>query len=127
MLGYAKSTVPFRNAYLLPGWVYETLEMLKEVEDTVSVSQRGLPTSATPGKGLPSNFVASADSVMSVSPTLSQGCRKAFMGVVWLNNVKASNPLPSDFFEEVLSDQFAANYILILLFHRYLPQGKQQG
>lgn len=29
--------VPFRDP--MPGWVFETLEMLKEAEDTVSVSQ----------------------------------------------------------------------------------------
>ncbi len=69
----------------------------------------------------------------------SQGCSKAFMGVVSLNNVlrcvKASSPLSSDFSKKFFSEQFkkidyywcAAKYVLILPLQQYVPQGKQQG
>ncbi|KAF8919248.1 hypothetical protein CPB85DRAFT_1249086 [Mucidula mucida] len=101
MIRYAESMVPFRDP--MPGWVFETLEMLKEAEDTVSVSQVRVPGTAYIryhlASGLPSNFIALGDSVMSVNPTFSV-----------LNNilrcVKASSPLSSDFSKKFFSEQF---------------------
>ncbi|KAK0501783.1 hypothetical protein EDD18DRAFT_1317898 [Armillaria luteobubalina] len=84
------------------GW-YAMLDMLKEVQDTMTCSQvRYAPSTwirYERGVNLPSNWIAAGDSVMRVNPIFGQGCAKAIGGAVCLNKLLQTVPvsIPKDF------------------------------
>ncbi|KAJ7740952.1 hypothetical protein DFH07DRAFT_982126, partial [Mycena maculata] len=100
----------------IPEWVFELLDMLKEVQDSAVVSLLKLaPTSYIryhKGLNLPSNYVALGDSVMTLNPLFSEGCTKAFRCALSLHNVlraaqeTSGKTLPSDFSTKFFAEQF---------------------
>ncbi|KAF5354617.1 hypothetical protein D9757_009569 [Collybiopsis confluens] len=104
---YVKSLVTDKP---IPEWFFKILDLLGEVEDTVTCSKvRVSPSHFVQfhkAVNLPSNWIALGDSVMRVNPVfgkvslnilnalkadvfllLSQGCTKALMGAICLNTV----------------------------------------
>ncbi|KAJ7269901.1 hypothetical protein C8J57DRAFT_1323879 [Mycena rebaudengoi] len=98
----------------IPDWVFEVLDMLKEVNDSVAVANIKLaPTSYVQyhrATNLPSNWVALGDSVMTLNPLFSEGCTKAFKGALSLHNVlraaSGNNVLPSNFSTKFFAEHF---------------------
>ncbi|KAK0489401.1 hypothetical protein IW261DRAFT_1390954 [Armillaria novae-zelandiae] len=84
------------------GW-YAMLDMLKEVQDTMTCSQVRFAPSTwiryEKGVNLPSNWIATGDSVMRVNPIFGHGCSKAIGGAVCLNKLLQTVPvsIPKDF------------------------------
>ncbi|KAK0501773.1 hypothetical protein EDD18DRAFT_1347844 [Armillaria luteobubalina] len=84
------------------GW-YAMLDMLKEVQDTMTCSQVRFAPSTwiryERGVNLPSNWIAVGDSVMRVNPIFGHGCSKAIYGAICLNNLLQTvpNSIPMDF------------------------------
>ncbi|KAK0215858.1 hypothetical protein EDD85DRAFT_996317 [Armillaria nabsnona] len=72
------------------GW-FSMLDMLKEVQDTMTCSQVRIAPSTwiryERGANLPSNWIAAGDSVMRVNPFFGQGCSKAIYGAICLNKL----------------------------------------
>ncbi|EGN96342.1 hypothetical protein SERLA73DRAFT_186054 [Serpula lacrymans var. lacrymans S7.3] len=101
-----------------PQWWFDMLDLLTEVEDKMTCSIVRVPP--TPyirfhkATNLPSNWVAIGDSVMRLNPVFGQGCSKAMLDVVSLNNVlhsmatsesKAGSRLPKDFSKRFFAAQ----------------------
>ncbi|KAK0215034.1 hypothetical protein IW262DRAFT_1404470 [Armillaria fumosa] len=82
---------------------YAMLDTLKEVQDTMTCSQvRFAPSNwirYERGVNLPSNWIATGDSVMRVNPIFGQGCSKAIYGAICLNTLLQIVPasIPKDF------------------------------
>ncbi|SJL13850.1 uncharacterized protein ARMOST_17299 [Armillaria ostoyae] len=72
------------------GW-FAMLDMLKEVQDTMTCSQVRIAPSTwiryERGVNLPSNWIAAGDSVMRVNPFFGHGCSKAIYGAICLNKL----------------------------------------
>ncbi|KAF9038307.1 hypothetical protein BDZ89DRAFT_1035621 [Hymenopellis radicata] len=91
--------VPFRDP--VPPWVFDTIEMLKEVETRECVSQVHVPPTGYIqyhlADHLPSNFAALGDSVMSVNPTFgvksSSGLTKDFSTKFFKKHYQKTNPV----------------------------------
>ncbi|KAK0188421.1 hypothetical protein F5146DRAFT_982989 [Armillaria mellea] len=87
----------------IPEEWYAMLDMLKEVQDTMTSSQVRFAPSTwiryERGVNLPSNWVAAGDSVMRVNPIFGQGCSKAICGAVCLNKLLQTVPgsIPKEF------------------------------
>ncbi|KAK0489400.1 hypothetical protein IW261DRAFT_412742 [Armillaria novae-zelandiae] len=100
--GYAQSMVTWEP---IPPSIFELLDMLEEVEDTMTCSH--LPFSGASyirydkAVNLPENWIAIGDSIMRVNPLFGQGVTKALLGSICLNTLlqkyKAVGTLPKDF------------------------------
>ncbi|PBK99981.1 hypothetical protein ARMGADRAFT_1074807 [Armillaria gallica] len=70
---------------------FAMLDMLEEVQDTMTCSQVRIAPSTwiqyERGVNLPSNWIAAGDSVMRVNPFFGQGCSKAIYGAICLNKL----------------------------------------
>ncbi|KIY62757.1 hypothetical protein CYLTODRAFT_447021 [Cylindrobasidium torrendii FP15055 ss-10] len=94
----------------LPEWIYQTLELLRECEDSVVSKHVFFPapswTQYHTCSDLPSNFVALGDAVARLNPLYGQGTISSFAGGVCINSLldtsrtKASLPphFSRDFF-----------------------------
>ncbi|KAJ7169345.1 hypothetical protein C8R43DRAFT_1060176 [Mycena crocata] len=100
----------------IPGWIFEILDMLEEIEDQAVVSfLKPAPTSYIryhQAVSIPSNFVALGDSVMTVNPTFGAGCTKAFRSALALHNVlraaynTSGTTVPADFSTKFFAETF---------------------
>ncbi|KAJ7580273.1 hypothetical protein C8J56DRAFT_279035 [Mycena floridula] len=90
MRSYARDMVTFGDSKI-PEWVWKTMDMLEEVEETMTQSQIRVPGTSyiryQQATNLPGNYVAVGDSVMTVNPLFAQGCTKAMLGAIALNNI----------------------------------------
>ncbi|KAK0466719.1 uncharacterized protein EV420DRAFT_1260875 [Desarmillaria tabescens] len=99
---YAQTMVTWEP---IPPSVFELLDMLEEVEDTMTCSH--LPFSGASyirydkAVNLPTNWIAIGDSVMKVNPLFGQGVAKALLGAICLNTLlqkcAATGAIPKDF------------------------------
>ncbi|KAK0466735.1 uncharacterized protein EV420DRAFT_1635777 [Desarmillaria tabescens] len=117
----------------MPEWFLQILDMLEEVEDTLTCSQvpfrkifRKIQTSITElmdhrrlagasytrfdkAVNLPPNWIAIGDSVMKVNPLFGQGIVKALMGAICLNTMlqkrNATVKTPKEFSAEFFEMQ----------------------
>ncbi|KAK0202373.1 hypothetical protein DFS33DRAFT_1476019 [Desarmillaria ectypa] len=97
---YAQTMVTWES---IPRSVFELLDMLKEVEDTMTYSH--LPFSSCiryeKAVNLPANWIAIGDSVMKLNPLFGQGVVKALLGAICLNTLLqkyyAISTIPKDF------------------------------
>ncbi|PFH48973.1 hypothetical protein AMATHDRAFT_64243 [Amanita thiersii Skay4041] len=91
----------------VPDWWYQFLDMLREVEDLITIKAVRCPPSAyTPlhrAVNMPPNWIALGDSIMRINPVFGQGINKMLLGVATLNTVLHSvhvqdkGKLPIDF------------------------------
>ncbi|KAK0215033.1 hypothetical protein IW262DRAFT_1300269 [Armillaria fumosa] len=86
----------------IPPWVFQVLDMLEEVEDTMTCSQVPFAGASyirfDKAVNLPPNWIAIGDSVMKVNPLFGQGIAKALMGATCLNTLlQKRNAIPKDF------------------------------
>ncbi|KAK0202359.1 hypothetical protein DFS33DRAFT_889061 [Desarmillaria ectypa] len=99
---YAQTMVTWEP---IPRSVFELLDMLKEVEDTMIYSH--LPFSGASciryekAVNLPANWIAIGDSVMKLNPLFGQGVVKALLGAICLNTLLQKcytiSTIPKDF------------------------------
>ncbi|KAF9021116.1 hypothetical protein BDZ89DRAFT_1019753 [Hymenopellis radicata] len=106
----------------VPDWFWQYLDMLSEVEDTLSVACGNLRvppsywTHFENATDLPSNWIAIGDSVARLNPFFGQGCPKALLGVACLNTLlhQVTARIPPDFSHKFFAAQAAkikpANY-----------------
>ncbi|KIY64759.1 hypothetical protein CYLTODRAFT_401464 [Cylindrobasidium torrendii FP15055 ss-10] len=78
--------------YTAPKHVWDVLDMLKEVEDTITSSLVRCPASfwthyERVADQLPVNYVAIGDSVGRVNPVFGQGASKALIGAIGMNTL----------------------------------------
>ncbi|KAK0466728.1 uncharacterized protein EV420DRAFT_644207 [Desarmillaria tabescens] len=91
------------------GW-FAMVDMLKEVQDSMTCSQVRFAPSTwiryEKGVNLPSNWIAAGDSVMRVNPIFGHGCSKVIYGAICLNKLLQTVPSidTQGFFQEVLRD-----------------------
>ncbi|KAK0466726.1 uncharacterized protein EV420DRAFT_644063 [Desarmillaria tabescens] len=84
------------------GW-FAMLDMLEEVEDSMTGSQVRFAPSTwiryEKAVNLPSNWIAAGDSVMRVNPLHGHGCSKAMYGAICLNRLlqDVQSSIPEDF------------------------------
>lgn len=84
------------------GW-FAMLDMLEEVQESMACSQVRFGPSTwiqyEKGVNLPSNWIATGDSVMKVNPLHGQGCSKAMYGAICLNQLlqTVQSSIPEDF------------------------------
>ncbi|KAJ6560732.1 hypothetical protein B0H10DRAFT_2118816 [Mycena sp. CBHHK59/15] len=100
----------------IPGWVFEIMDMLEEIEDSAVVSiLKVAPTSYIryhQATNLPSNWIALGDSAMTLNPLFGEGCTKAFRSALALHKVlrtsltTSGNTLPSYFSTKFFAEQF---------------------
>ncbi|KAG6918619.1 hypothetical protein DXG01_013030 [Tephrocybe rancida] len=93
----------------IPDWFFQFLDMLHEVEGTMTSSYVRVPPSSYvryhKAANLPGNWIAIGDSVMKINPADGQGCSKATIGAVTLNTLLYSiNLVNSE--ADTLSDPF---------------------
>ncbi|KIY69826.1 hypothetical protein CYLTODRAFT_488549 [Cylindrobasidium torrendii FP15055 ss-10] len=94
----------------LPGWLFDTLKLLHQCEDTLTTSVVHVPACFWSQYQLcdsvPNNCIALGDAVCRINPLYGQGIAKAFVGAITLNslldNARTQSRLPStlsrDFF-----------------------------
>ncbi|PBK99980.1 hypothetical protein ARMGADRAFT_525668 [Armillaria gallica] len=110
MKNYAQSIV---TRVPIPPWVFQILDMLEEVEDTMTCSQVPFAGASyirfDKAVSLPPNWIAIGDSVMKVNPLFGQGIVKALMGAICLNTLlqkrDATAGIPKDFSAEFFEMQ----------------------
>ncbi|KAF8232122.1 hypothetical protein L208DRAFT_1436786 [Tricholoma matsutake] len=82
----------------MPGWCFQLLDELHDVEDSVAISTVRLPPLSYiryhQAPDLPKNWIAIGDSVMKMNPIHGQGTSKAILGAVALNTVLRSQLSP---------------------------------
>ncbi|KAK0501776.1 hypothetical protein EDD18DRAFT_1144312 [Armillaria luteobubalina] len=75
----------------IPLWVFQVLDLLEEVEDSMTCSQVPFAGASyirfDKAVNLPPNWIAIGDSVMKVNPLFGQGIAKALMGTICLNTL----------------------------------------
>ncbi|KAM6501577.1 hypothetical protein JOM56_001554 [Amanita muscaria] len=75
----------------IPEWWYDTLHLLKEVEDKMTKKVVPMPPSVYTAfhraRNMPSNWIAVGDSIMTINPILAQGVSKVLLGVATLNSL----------------------------------------
>ncbi|KAG7444011.1 uncharacterized protein BT62DRAFT_934602 [Guyanagaster necrorhizus] len=97
----------------MPPSLFQILDMLEEVEDTMTCSQIPFPGASyirfDKAVNLPPNWIAIGDSVMKVNPLFGQGVVKALMGAICLNTLlqkrDATAGIPRDFSAEFFEMQ----------------------
>ncbi|KAF9021118.1 hypothetical protein BDZ89DRAFT_1138208 [Hymenopellis radicata] len=97
----------------IPGWVWQFLDLLEEVEDTLTCSLVRVPASfwthLESAPSLPANWIAIGDSVSRVNPLLSQGCPKALLGVLSMNTLlykmDKTKAIPANFSRQFFNAQ----------------------
>ncbi|KAF5384566.1 hypothetical protein D9757_006481 [Collybiopsis confluens] len=97
----------------VPEWVFQCVDILEEAQVEINYSHVRIPPSTYiryhQGINLPSNFVASGDSIMSVDPLFGQGATKALLGAVSIRTVlsKLGYPetIPGNFSELYFKEQ----------------------
>ncbi|PBK68974.1 hypothetical protein ARMSODRAFT_1038412 [Armillaria solidipes] len=107
---YAQSIV---TRVPIPLWFFQILDMLDEVEDTMTCSQVPFAGASyirfDKAVSLPPNWIAIGDSVMKVNPLFGQGIVKALMGAICLNTLlqkrDATAGIPKDFSAEFFETQ----------------------
>ncbi|KAK0442351.1 hypothetical protein EV421DRAFT_1710715 [Armillaria borealis] len=107
---YAQSIV---TRVPIPLWFFQILDMLDEVEDTMTCSQVPFAGASyirfDKAVSLPPNWIAIGDSVMKVNPLFGQGIVKALMGAICLNTLlqkrDATAGIPKDFSAEFFEMQ----------------------
>ncbi|KAK0466737.1 uncharacterized protein EV420DRAFT_1505043 [Desarmillaria tabescens] len=107
---YAQSMVTWEP---IPSSVFELLDILEEVEDTMTCSH--LPFSGASyirydkAVNLPANWIATGDSVMKLNPLYGQGVVKALMDAICLNTLlhkhRMTSFVPKDFSTEFFEMQ----------------------
>ncbi|KAK0188450.1 hypothetical protein F5146DRAFT_1225237 [Armillaria mellea] len=92
----------------IPETFFKMLDMLDEVKDTMTCSQVRYPGSShiryEKAVNLPSNWVALGDSVMRVNPIYGQGCSKAILGAIYLDQLlRNATEIPKGFSKKYFS------------------------
>ncbi|KIM76599.1 hypothetical protein PILCRDRAFT_12650 [Piloderma croceum F 1598] len=77
-------------ASLIPGWFFEVLDILNEIDDQAVKSRvrcsASIFTRYHDAKDLPANFIAIGDSIMKLNPIFGHGCTQAVLGVAALDS-----------------------------------------
>ncbi|KAG6864006.1 hypothetical protein C0991_001153, partial [Blastosporella zonata] len=106
-IGFARS---MRINRPIPDWFFQFLDMLHEVEDTMTFSYVRVPPSSYvqyhKAANLPKNWIAIGDSVMKINPADGQGCAKATIGAATLNTLLRSIALKPQEMRHDRSDPF---------------------
>ncbi|KAF8996684.1 hypothetical protein BDZ89DRAFT_1171481 [Hymenopellis radicata] len=75
----------------LPPWFWDFLDMMSEVEDSITCATVHVPpsfwTHYEKTSNLPANWIALGDSVCRFNPIFGQGCPKALLGVLTMNSL----------------------------------------
>ncbi|KAF9031538.1 hypothetical protein BDZ89DRAFT_1063935 [Hymenopellis radicata] len=98
----------------LPDWFWTFLEMMSEVEDTLTCSAVTAPASYWTHfenvPDLPSNWIAIGDSVSRVNPIYGHGCPKILLGVLAMNSLLHEASPKGDTKTSVLPANFSQRF-----------------